>query len=417
MLDMGNDIENTIGFDKKIRFTGNMYDVLRNAVRRCGKEWLYVVSSISNYEDFDLRWLPDLDQIHYTHCWPAPRQIKGETFLIHVPSFDHSNEFIWNFDHASIPRKDWPMVHYSEDSLAKALQNHRPASVYTIYSKVPVDLQPNPCLWEKRPIVSMNKSQSTALIPRDCIVSKELYEYPYILKEHTLDKQLMDVIFISYDEPQADANWEIVKQQVPRAQRLHGVKGMERALEAAAQMSETDCFYAVFAKTKLHESFDFTFVPDYFQKPKHYIFDCINGMNGLQYGHMGVIMYNKSIILENIDKPFDLDYTMSWEHAVIPIVSCYGEFNSTAFQTWRTAFRECCKIPYYNSKNPTIEGEYRLRVWQTRAEGEYAEWCIKGAIDGAVYYAANKNSQERLKKTFDWQWLRQIFVALYGDIQ
>jgi hypothetical protein len=335
-----------------------------------------------------------------------------------VPSHRARDEFKFNFDHEPVVRKDWPIVYYSEDSLAKALQQQRLSSVYTIYTKNdPVEEQPTPCLWDKRPIVSMNESQSTALIPRDCVVSKELYEYPFILKEYMLDKELMDVIFISYDEPQADANWEIVKQQVPRAQRLHGVKGMERALEAAARMSKTDCFYAVFAKTKLHETFDFTFVPDYFQKPKHYIFDCINTMNGLRYGHMGVIMYNKNLILNNIDKPFGLDYTMSWEHAVIPIVSCYGEFNSTAFQTWRTAFRECCKIPYYNAKNPSIEADYRLYVWQTQAEGKYAEWCLKGARDGVVFSLANRHYYDVLKQTFDWQWLRNYFTALYGDIE
>jgi hypothetical protein len=415
IIDMGN----VSTADNKVRFVGNMEAVLKSALKRARSEWLHITSSCCDYADFDFRWLPDLDQIAHVHCWPSDSQEKGETFLIHVPSYRALGEFRFNFDHSSVKRLPWPVVEYDDDSLSKAIKSNPSDSLYTLYIKRGEQhpQQPVPCLWEKRPVISMNDSQSIALVPRDCLVNLEIYEYPYLMKQQQIADELMDVIFISYDEPQADANWQILVDKCPRAQRLHGVKGMERALEEAARSSKTDYFYAVFAKTKLHEDFDFSIVPDYFQKPKHYIFDCVNSMNGLRYGHMGVIMYSKNIILDAIDKPFGLDYTMSWEHAVIPVTSCYGEFNSGPFQTWRTAFRECCKIPYYSSLNPSIEGEYRLHVWQTHAEGEHAEWCLNGARDGVAFYEANQGDFAALKQTFSWEWLRQYFVSLYGDVE
>ena len=405
--------------DFKVKLITTMQEALKAAINKSQRPWLWVISDVCDYTDFDFTWLPDADQEHHIHCWPSGECEKGDTFLINVINYINNPNAPYNFDHYPIQRKRWPNIKVTQDSLAQELKLHsRLGAIYTIYSYTGfIDYQ-DVCLWDKRPVVSINKNNSTSIVPRDCIVKEEMYEYPHLLRypEYGFDA-LNDVIFISYDEPQADANWKIVQDRAPRAKRLHGVEGMQRALEEAARLSETDWYYAVFAKTRLHEDFDFSYQPDYWQKPKHYIFDCINTMNDLRYGHMGIIMYNKKIVLDSIDKPFGLDYTLSWEHAAIPVVSCYGEFNSTPFHTWRTAFRECCKMPYYNSLYPGVESDYRLYVWQNYAHGEYAEWCIQGARDGVAYYEANKDNFSELKRTFDWNWLRQYFVNLHDDIK
>mgnify|MGYP001460781096 CR=1 FL=1 len=37
------------------------------------------------------------------------------------------------------------------------------------------------------------------------------------------DIKPMDIVFMSYDEPNADQNWEKLKTKYPRAKRVHGV--------------------------------------------------------------------------------------------------------------------------------------------------------------------------------------------------
>lgn len=403
--------------DFKVKLITTMQEAIRVAISKCQRPWLWVISDVCDYTDFDFNWLPDADQEHHIHCWPSGNCEKGDTFLINVINYINNPNAPFNFEHNSVPRKPWPVLSYTKDNLPEVLEESK-KSIYTLFTRDSGKyVIPDVSLWEKRPVIGLCSSNRISLVPKDIVVKKEIYEYPYLLRDKNNMDILMDVIFISYDEPQADTNWKIVQERAPRAKRLHGVEGMQRALEEAARLSETDWFYAVFAKTRLHENFDFSYQPDYWQKPKHYIFDCINTMNDLRYGHMGIIMYNKKVVLDNIDKPFGLDYTLSWEHAAIPIVSCYGEFNSTPFHTWRTAFRECCKMPYYNSLYPGVESDYRLHVWQTYANGEYAEWCIQGAKDGVAYYEKNKNNFDELKRTFDWNWLRQYFVSLHGDVE
>ena len=37
---------------------------------------------------------------------------------------------------------------------------------------------------------------------------------------------MFDIIFISFDEPNADENWKLLKEIAPHAKRVHGVKGI-----------------------------------------------------------------------------------------------------------------------------------------------------------------------------------------------
>ena len=45
---------------------------------------------------------------------------------------------------------------------------------------------------------------------------------------------MFDVVFISYQEPNAEENWQALKQRVPVAKRVHGVKGIHNAHVKAA---------------------------------------------------------------------------------------------------------------------------------------------------------------------------------------
>jgi hypothetical protein len=189
---------------------------------------------------------------------------------------------------------------------------------------------------------------------------------------------------------------------------------MQNALLRAAEMSITPWYYAVFAKTELADSFEFNFKPDYYQLPKHYIFHARNSLNGLEYGHMGIVLYNCNIVKNQ--KEFGIDYTMSAPHVVVPELSANASFNSTPYQTWRTAFREAAKLAQFCDEQANIENEYRLQVWLTKAKGLYSEWCLQGARDGYEFYQTNKRMPANLKQAFDWTWLQSYFESIYNDI-
>jgi hypothetical protein len=99
------------------------------------------------------------------------------------------------------------------------------------------------------------------------------------------------------------------------------------------------------------------------------------------------------------------------------MLSCYGSFDQSPYHTWRTAFRESAKLSYFEHVNPTVDGAYRLNVWLTVASGDYAEWSIRGAEDGAEFFEQSGRNLDIIKQSFKWEWLRAYFVSKYGELE
>lgn len=77
--------------------------------------------------------------------------------------------------------------------------------------------------------------------------------------------------------------------------------------------------------------------------------------------------------------------------------------------TWRTAFREVIKLKHFDATAPTLENSMRLEIWCTRAQGQYAKYCLQGAQDAVAYYTEVAGDYEKLKLSFEWAWLRKRF--------
>ena len=110
-------------------------------------------------------------------------------------------------------------------------------------------------------------------------------------------------------------------------------------------VSTTPWFFVVPGKLKIDKSFNFNYQPDRLQIPKHYIFNAINPVTGLTYGHQGMVLYNKNLVLNNNGN--SLDFTMHDPHQVVDLISGTATGDTDNYSTWRTAFRECIKLNYY----------------------------------------------------------------------
>ena len=72
---------------------------------------------------------------------------------------------------------------------------------------------------------------------------------------------MLDVIFLSYQEPYADDNFKLLLTYAPHAKRVSGVKGLLLAHQAAARKSMTNNFYIVDADAQIVETFNFDYTP------------------------------------------------------------------------------------------------------------------------------------------------------------
>jgi hypothetical protein len=417
-------IQNTT---KQVRYFNNYRDTLIRIAKSMNgsHEYVWICSSICDYQNFDFSWHPEQWQSTMLHVFASNDQKFGDTFFMHVPTFVErisEKELLDWYDinyieHISVERRPIPRVLHSCDSHVDAVKQHTGIAPLTLFtSGVEPQSLPTVSLWQRftKTIVPLNQSASAVIVPREAIsvVKTQLYDYPYINKTsrtYATDCQ-MDVIFISNGEPVAEQNWQNLLTIFPNAKHSAGINGRESAYKAAALMSSTPWFYAVFAKTEVYPTFKFDFQPDWMQQPKHYIFHSRNPLNNLEYGAMNINLYNRNLVLTT--QP-GIDFTLSAAHEVVPMCISVSRFNTDPWLTWRSAFREVLKLKLEVDQGADIEIQYRLRTWLTVANGDNAEWCLLGGQDAIEYYNQVQGDYEKLKLSFEWQWLQDYYYGRY----
>ena len=64
-----------------------------------------------------------------------------------------------------------------------------------------------------------------------------------------------DIVYLSYDEPNAEQNYADLCKKIPWAKRVHGVEGSDAAHKACAKISETDRFVTIDGDNRIREHF------------------------------------------------------------------------------------------------------------------------------------------------------------------
>ena len=406
---------------KVVRYFDNYLDTLKRLAKNIPDEYefVWICSSICDYSDFDFTWHPEVWQAGMLHVFPSDGEKFGDTFFMHVPTFKYRSEKLqlldWydlNFMDINVPRRPLPVIQHTFDTHVDAVKQidfNGPLAVYTNQDNIVIEAIPPVSLWQEKTktIVPLSSGASTAIIPKTSVpyIKTQLYDYPYIdrTQRHLYSDNLLDIVFIDNGEPNAETNWAFLNITTAnnnnRRHRSSGVDGRVAAYRAAAELSTTPWFFAVFAKLKIDGAFDWSWQPDRMQEPKHYIFHAKNPVNGLIYGHMSMIAYNKKLVLENTAP--GLDFTLDQAHEVVPIVSGTANYHYDMWTCWRTAFRECIKL---KDSLPNVENEYRLNQWLTKDNTE-GQWSRKGAEDAVEYYNSVGGDFAELRKSYDWAWL------------
>jgi hypothetical protein len=417
------------------RFANTYLDTFKRIMFNAETEYVWILNSVCNYDFFDFTWQPEPWQKEMIHCFTNglshdKSEKRGDTFYIHIESFraqmvelellDWFN--VINYIDGNVERWPTPAVYYPDDNIIEAIKNYTFTTPFALFTKHEEysTITNNTCLWTEkdRTARDMSLDRSTSIIPRDIkkYLKTQIYDYPYLDTSRGRNIRFtpdIDIVYISNGEPDEERWFQHTEYQSNRDVKwIRGVDGRVAAYQAAARASTTDWFFAVFAKLEvLGGDFNWHWQPDYWQGPKHYIFNARNPVNGLEYGHMGMIAYNRSLVLAN-NAP-GIDFTLSQPHESVPILSGIAHFNQDAWTTWRTAFREVLKLRLFMATHPTLETEHRLDVWCTRAEGNYSNYCLDGARDAVAYYEEVKGDPVQLQLSFEWKWLRERYNAKY----
>jgi hypothetical protein len=211
----------------------------------------------------------------------------------------------------------------------------------------------------------------------------------------------LDCIYLSYDEPQREEFWVRIRNMVPWAKRVDGVKGSDAAHKAAAELSDTERFILIDGDNLPDESF-FNLTLEYHNEDwEHavYRWRARNHVNGLMYGNGGLSSWTRKFVAnmkthENTDGRDETVIEFCFDPLYWPMHDCYSTTypNGSPKHAWRAGFREGVKMCLDRGRKPsTVEFKDRvhrrnldhLSIWQNIGlDVDQGAWAIAGARMG-----------------------------------
>ena len=216
-----------------------------------------------------------------------------------------------------------------------------------------------------------------------------------------IDVADLDCIYLTYDEPQREEFWIKIKNMVPWARRVDGVKGSDAAHKAAASASDTDRFILIDGDNLPDPAFfnQTLVLPNEEYERAVFRWRARNHINGLMYGNGGLSSWTREFVKnmqthESSDGTVETQVEFCFDPLYWPMHDCFSTTypNGSAFHAWRAGFREGVKMCLNRGAKPTVS-EFQdrvhsknldnLTVWHNvGADADYGHWAIAGARQG-----------------------------------
>lgn len=404
-----------------IPFVSSYFDIAKSVLGDSQTEYTWLLSSKVDYSNFDFDYIPEQHQAKQLHVWNNKNQKEGDTFLFPKCFLDQSIRFLRDYEDVNYHEYnvqydfDFYDVNYNLSNVIDNIPTVQSANAsYIRYYEILDNKEFYPSYWED---LKIYKDKNTFYIPRKALesIKTQIYDYPLLYIVNQLDKKdCFDIAFISNGEPFEETNFKILKNHLEKnnlSNRLYWIKGVDgrtKAYKKAAETSDTEYFYAVFAKSMVKDTFMFDYTVDRGLSKRHRIFHArLNELN-LEYGTFNIDLYSKSLCLDTPDDNI-LDFTLSQPHEVVPIVASESLLAPDNYTAWKNAFREVSKLVLWQNKKPTVETRHRLKKWLETDN----EWLAKGSQDGKQFTEECEYDESKILQTYTWDFCREKFKSLY----
>lgn len=229
----------------------------------------------------------------------------------------------------------------------------------------------------------------------------------------------LDCIYLTYDEPRREEFWVQIKNLVPWAKRVGGIKGSDAAHKAAADASGTERFILIDGDNLPNEEFfnlTLEFPNDAYEQAV-FRWRARNHINGLMYGNGGLSSWTREHVWnmrthEASNGATETEVEFCFHPNYWAMHDCYSTTypNGSPLHAWRAGFREGVKMCLDRGRKPSL-GEFRDRVHQRNLDHltiwhnvgldiDQGAWAIAGARMG-TYRTMLTDWDHRLVQDFD----------------
>lgn len=231
----------------------------------------------------------------------------------------------------------------------------------------------------------------------------------------------LDCIYLSYDEPQKEEFWVKIKNMVPWARRVDGVKGSDAAHKAAAESSDTDRFVLIDGDNLPDPGFFNKTLDLSGQDYDRAVFRwrARNHINALMYGNGGLSSWSKDFVLnmkthENTDGRDETVVEFCFDPLYWAMHDCYSTTypNGSAKHAWRAGFREGVKMCLDKGRRPSV-AEFKDRVHKRNLDNLMVWHNVGTDVDNGIWAIMGARMGTYMTMLTDWDYrMVQSFDAL-----
>jgi hypothetical protein len=217
-----------------------------------------------------------------------------------------------------------------------------------------------------------------------------------------------NIFFISFNESNQEINWARVLELHPAAMRIHGVTGIDRVHLACNDLCSTEWFWTVDGDNWLLEEL----VWDVENPADLLMFNALDPITNLPTNLGGVKLWKKDSIINKDMSKGDFCLNATAKKMSLRKVFSRSDYNSTAYEAWKTAFRHCVKIlsPIFKSRPGLSYADAYLEQWKSCVALDNgtnnAEWAYQGYLDAVEYVADDTNNLHNIN---NYTWLTNYF--------
>jgi len=232
----------------------------------------------------------------------------------------------------------------------------------------------------------------------------------------------LDVVYLSYDEPQKEEFWVKIKNMVPWAVRVDGVKGSDAAHKAAADASQTDRFILIDGDNLPDlDFFNLTLdLKDAEYEKAVFRWRARNHINGLMYGNGGISCWTKEFVYnmkthEASEGRDDTDIEFCFDPSYWAMHDCYSTTypNASEFQAWRAGFREGVKMCLDKGAKPSL-ADFKSSVHKRNMDNLSIWHNIGIDAENGIYAILGSRMGTHMTMLSDWDYKK---VQDFGGLE
>jgi hypothetical protein len=217
-----------------------------------------------------------------------------------------------------------------------------------------------------------------------------------------------NIFFISFNESNQETNWQRVLELHPSAIRIHGVKGIDRVHLACNDLCDSDYFWTVDGDNWLLEEL----VWDIECPADLLLFNALDPISRMPTNLGGVKLWRKDSIINKDMSKGDFCLNATAKKMSLRKVFSQTNYNNTAYEAWKTAFRHCVKImsPIFKSRPSLNYADAYLEQWKNCGNLDNgtnnASWAYQGYLDAVTYIQDDNNDIHNIN---NYTWLKNYF--------